>query len=192
MFANCNRVNIILQVIRNLVHVAVSHIAYTQLAQGPRIAEHDAFHIAYGHSVGDICIGSLVAPVAGTIRAMARGIELLAGDTDEFMFSCVGCYRGVADGLVAHANRWGFVHVGVYGKGFAEASEDTWEMFRQLGMVRLIDLDLTGAFCFFCGVAGGSFAALVCGSWMLAVDEGYATGPTVYAFVVGYFMVSDW
>lgn len=176
--------------IRNIVLVAISHIACTKLAHGAGIAVPDAFHDARSRALGDICIGSLISPIIGSIRGMARAIDLLAGDTDEFMFSCAGCYLGVSDRLVAHANRWGFVHVGVHGKAFSEAAEGAWELFRQRGMVRLIDSDVTGSFCFFCGVAGGAFAALVCGSWMLAVDEAYATGPTIYTFVVGYFMVN--
>ncbi|KAJ6799869.1 protein PNS1-like [Iris pallida] len=178
-----------MHVIRNVVHVAVSHIAHARLLRGADVSARDAFGRACGRAFGNVCVGSATASAVGLFRGTARTMGLLAGGTDEFMFSCTGCCQGVADRLVEHANEWGFVHVGAYGKGFVRASEDTWGMFRQRRMEGLIDQDLTGSFCFLSGTAVGATSALIGGSWMLVVDSARATGVTVYAFVVGYFIM---
>ncbi|XP_010909799.2 uncharacterized protein [Elaeis guineensis] len=175
-----------MQVIRNLVHVAVARVAYMKLACGAEAV----FRVATGARwLGDVCLGAAVAPVVGVVRGSARAMGLVAGDSDEFLFSCATCYMGVADRLVACGNRWGLVHVGAHDKGFGRASAETWEMFVKQGMRRLIDRDVTGSFCFLCGVAGGAAAALVAGCWVLAVEGSYVTGITLYAFIIGYFMI---
>ncbi|XP_008812066.1 uncharacterized protein LOC103723050 [Phoenix dactylifera] len=175
-----------MQVMRYLVHVAVARVAYMKLARGAE----EAFRGATGARwLGGVCLGAAVAPVVGAVRGSARAMGLVAGDSDEFLFSCTSCYMGVADRLVAWGNRWGLVHVGAHDKGFGRASTETWEMFVKQGMRRLIDRDLTGSFCFLCGVAGGAAAALVAGCWALAVESSYVTGITLYAFIIGYFMI---
>ena len=143
------------------------------------------------HLVGSVCIGSALVPILGTIRGSARAINLVVGDADEFLFSCANCYSGVASTLITYGYRWGFVHVGVYNKGFVQASADTWEMFKRAELISLIDSDLTGVFCFFSGVAVGSICTLIGGTWALTVHKNYATEVSIYAFLIGYFMVRD-
>ncbi|KAF9595220.1 hypothetical protein IFM89_038044 [Coptis chinensis] len=178
-----------MHVIRNTLHVAISRPVFMYFTRVTDVDTSVVFDHTVRRSMGSICVGSIVAPVFEVIRGLARVMSSIAGDTDEFMFSCASCYAGLADRLVAYGNRWGFVHMGVYGKGFLHASADTWEMFERTGMKSLIDLDLTGSFCFLCGVAGGSLCTLVAGSWTLAVEKDYATIVSVYAFLSGYFMV---
>ncbi|KAL6223471.1 hypothetical protein ACLB2K_006858 [Fragaria x ananassa] len=110
------------------------------------------------------------------------------GDTDEFLFSCANCYSRLASTLVMYGNRWGFVHVGVFNKGFVQASAGTWEMFKNIELQEIIDLDLTSSFCFLSGVAGGAICSLVSGTWTLSVHKSYATEVSLYAFLIGYFM----
>ena len=150
-----------------------------------------AFHDTVKHLVGSVCIGSALVPVLGTLRGSARAINLVAGDTDEFLFSCANCYSEVASTLITCGNRWGFVHVGVYNKGFVQASANTWEMFKMARLISLIDSDLTGVFCFLSGVAVGSICTLVGGTWALTVHKSYATEVSIYAFLIGYFTVRD-
>jgi len=113
------------------------------------------------------------------------------GDADEFMFSCTDCCFVVGSRLVRYGNRWGFVQVGVYNKGFVEASMDTWALFGRVGLEPLIDSDLTSSFCFLCAVAGGSAAALTGGAWAFVVHRDYATEVSIYAFLIGYYMVTN-
>ncbi|KAF7149135.1 hypothetical protein RHSIM_Rhsim03G0049300 [Rhododendron simsii] len=151
-----------MNVVKNVVGVVISRVKYMKLVCGMELETGLAFRDVRKHSMGR--------------------------ETDEFMFSCVNCYSGVASKLVTYGNRWGFVHVGVYNKRFVQASIDTWEMFRRAGLEPLIDSDLTSSFCFLCGVAGGGVCALAGGTWSLVVHNGYATVVSIYAFLIGYFM----
>ncbi|KAJ7976442.1 Choline transporter-like protein [Quillaja saponaria] len=175
-----------MQVMKNVVQVMISQVKYMQFSSetDTRVAFHDTIK----HLMGSVCIGSILVPILGLIRGSARAMSQVAGDTDEFLFSCANCYKGVASILITYGNRWGFVYVGVYNKGFVQASSDTWEMFRRVGLEELIDSDLTGSFCFLCGVTGGAISSLLSGIWTLAVHKSYATELSVYGFFIGYFM----
>ncbi|KAI3993866.1 hypothetical protein MKX01_002879 [Papaver californicum] len=177
-----------MQVIKNAVHVGISHVSYMYLAHGVEVDSLLAFKDTLKYSMGNVCIGSILEPVFTVIRGSAWAMTAITGDTDEFMFSCTSCYSGVAQRLVSCGNRWGFVHVGVFDKGFVQSSIETWEMFRRVGMESVIDSDLTGSFCFLCGVAGGSLCTLVAGSWSLAINKDHATAVSIHAFLIGYLM----
>ncbi|KAG4927653.1 hypothetical protein JHK85_054139 [Glycine max] len=71
---------------------------------------------------------------------------------------------------------------------FSCASTDTWEMFIRVGLEQLIDLDLTGAFCFLSGVGTGAICSLVSGIWSIVMHKSYATEVSIYAFLIGYFI----
>ncbi|KAE8099766.1 hypothetical protein FH972_017720 [Carpinus fangiana] len=158
-----------MHVIKNTVLVTIARVKYMHFACG-----------AY--------FDTRVASTTRSDTGSARAMKLLAGDTDEFLFSCADCYSGIASAGVAYGNRWGFVHVGAYNQGFMQASIDTWEMFRMAGLETLINSDLTGAFCFLSGVAGGAICSLLSGIWALAIQESHPTQVSIYAFLIGYFM----
>lgn len=176
-----------LQVIKNFLQVAVSRVRYMNFACGDLSTDAcTSLKEVVGPTMGTVCFGSVLVPMVTFVRGSARAVSLIAGDSDEFLFSCADCYSGIASRLVTCGNRWGFVHVGVYGKGIIQSSADTWEMFRRAEMEELIDCDLTSSFCFFCGVAGGSLSALAGGCWTIVVHKEYATQILVYGFLVGY------
>ncbi|KAL9230697.1 hypothetical protein vseg_006014 [Gypsophila vaccaria] len=177
-----------MQVIRNVLQVTGSRVRHVHFSSGDKMNSCTALKDVFRHSMAPVCIGSILVPIVTFIRGSARAVGLIAGDSDEFLFSCTDCYAGVASRLITCANRWGFVHVGVNRKGIVRASADTWDMFRTGGMEDLIDSDLTSSFCFFCGVSGGALSALAGGSWALVVNKDYATEICVYGFLVGYFM----
>ncbi|XP_072988868.1 uncharacterized protein [Typha latifolia] len=177
-----------MQVIKYAVHVAVARLAHAGITTDDGSSASEAFWDATTRALGDVCMGAAAAPFVTTARASARAMGLLTGDSDEFLFSCTSCCLGMADSMVTRGNRWGFVHVGAYQKGFGDASRVVWDLFAKQGMRRLVDLDLTGSFCFLAATGVGSAAAIVAGSWMMAVEKRYATATVVYAFFAGYFL----
>ncbi|GAV82770.1 Choline_transpo domain-containing protein [Cephalotus follicularis] len=177
-----------MQVMKNMLQVTVSRIRYINFACGMDMDTRIAFRDTIKYSMGSVSIGSALVPVLGVIRGSARAISLVIGGTDEFLFSCADCYSAVASTLITYGNRWGFVHVGMYDKGFVQASNDTWEMFRMAQMEPLIDSDLTSSFCLLCGLTGGGICSLAGGTWALVLHKSYATEVTLYAFLIGYFM----
>ncbi|KAM7500046.1 hypothetical protein LguiA_024460 [Lonicera macranthoides] len=178
-----------MHIIKNTVQVTISRAKYMNFAGGTEINTMVVFNGTVKHSMGSVCFGSVLVPVLGVIRGSARAISSVSGDSDEFMFSCANCYSRVASTLITYGNRWGFVHVGVYNKGFVQSSVDTWEIFRRVRLEPLIDSDLTSSFCFLCGVGGGALCGLVGGSWALVVHKSYATEVSIYAWLIGYFVV---
>ncbi|XP_052176785.1 protein PNS1 [Diospyros lotus] len=177
-----------MHVVKNTLEVTISRVKFLHFAGGMDLDTNLAFRDAITHSVGSICLGSAMAPVLGLVRSLGRAMRLLSGDADEFMFSCTDCCFVVGSRLVRYGNRWGFVQVGVYNKGFVEASMDTWALFGRVGLEPLIDSDLTSSFCFLCAVAGGSAAALAGGTWAFVVHRDYTTEVSIYAFLIGYYM----
>lgn len=179
-----------MHVIKNALQATVSRIAYLCLVSKAQMDPRMALRETAKYLMGSVSIGSMFVPVTGVIRGSARAIATVVGGQDEFLFSCADCYSGVASALTNHANRWAFVQVSVYNKEFVEASIDTWDLFRLAEMEALIDSDLTGVFCFLCGVTGGAAGSLVAGSWALAAHKSYATELLLYAFLIGYLMVT--
>ncbi|XP_073221690.1 protein pns1-like isoform X2 [Cicer arietinum] len=178
-----------MQVVKNAMQVTISRVKYIYFAGGGEMNTRMAFCDTMKYLIGSVSVGSILVPTIGLFRGFARSTSLIGGETNECMFSCVSCSMGIAALLVTWGNRWGFVHVGVYNKGFVQASSDTWEMFIRVGLEELIDLDLTGAFCFLSGVAVGAFCCLLGGIWSLIVYKSYAMEVSIYSFIIGYFMV---
>ncbi|XP_061945998.1 protein PNS1-like isoform X2 [Populus nigra] len=176
------------QVIRNTLQVTIARVKYLHFAYGVDMDLRIALRDTFKYSMGNVCISSVLVPIITVVHGSARAISLIAGGTDEFLFSCANCYAAVAATLVNYGNRWGLVQVGVYNKGFVQASMDTWEMLKKVGLEPIIDRDLTGSFCFLSGMAGGAICTLVGGAWTFAVHKSYATEVSIYAFLIGYFM----
>ncbi|WJX77902.1 hypothetical protein P8452_61170 [Trifolium repens] len=177
-----------MHVMKNAMQVTVSRVKYMHFSGGGDIDTRFAFRDTIKQLIGSVSVGSILVPIIGLFRGFARSTSLIGGETNECMFSCVSCSMGIASLLVTKGNRWGFVHVGVYDKGFVQASSDTWEMFIRVGLEELIDLDLTGAFCFLSGVSVGAICSLVSGIWSLVEYKDYAMEVSTYAFIIGYFM----
>ncbi|MED6170921.1 hypothetical protein PIB30_035792 [Stylosanthes scabra] len=174
-----------MQFLKNVIQVTISRVTYQQIV-GVNIDTHVAISDIIKHFAGSIAIGSILVPFITLFRSFARSMFLIG--KHEIMFSCVGCYMGMSSVLVNIGNRWGFVHVGLYNKGFVQASSDTWEMFTRVGMLPLIDSDLTGTLCFLSGVAVGAICSMLSGIWSLVLHHSYALEVSIYAFLIGYFM----
>lgn len=181
-----------MHIIKNILVVTIARVKYMQLAAGAEINTLVAFHDTMNYCLGSVCIGSALVPLVCVIRGSARAVKLMAGGRDEFLFSCADCYSGIASTLVLYGNRWGFVYLGAYNKGFMRAAVDTWEMFGTVRFVPLIDSDLTGSFCFLSGLAGGAICSLLSGTWALVIHESRATEVAIYAYLIGYFIVSSY
>ncbi|KAL1211528.1 hypothetical protein V5N11_023538 [Cardamine amara subsp. amara] len=178
-----------MQVLKNVQHVAISRARFVNFAHGEDKDAWNALHITVKHLIGSICIGSTLVPIIVFIRGSIRSVNLMSGNSDEVMYSGADCFSSIANKLITVGNRWGFVHVGTYDKGFIEASSDTWKKFRSTsGLEKVIDSDLTSSFCFFSGVSVGAVSSLTTGIWMLLIHKDYALEVTLYAFIIGYFV----
>ncbi|CAH2055187.1 unnamed protein product [Thlaspi arvense] len=178
-----------MQVLKNVQQVAISRARYVNFAHGEDMDAWGAFRVTVRHLIGSVCIGSTLVPIIVLIRGSIRSVNLMSGSSDEVMYSGADCFSAIANKLITCGNRWGFVHVGTYDKGFVEASSDTWKKLRStVGLEKLIDSDLTSSICFLSAVSVGAVSSLTAGIWVLLIHKEYALEVTLYAFIIGYFV----
>nr|POE81546.1 protein pns1 [Quercus suber] len=138
-------------------------------------------------NLGSACLGSLFVPAIEALRIVARGLNLLEGE-DEFMFSCAHCCLNIMDSIFRYGNGWAYVQIAVYGKGFVRASQDTWKLFQQQEMERIVDADITSAICFLTGVCSGSICVIVVAAWTARLYQNFTATISLLAFIIGYLM----
>ncbi|CAF2343068.1 unnamed protein product, partial [Brassica napus] len=180
-----------MQVLKNVQVVAVSKAAYVHFANYDVINACDALCGTLRSQLGSVCIGSTLVPVFVVIRGMIRTVNRGGNGSDRTMYAGHGDCAWVANHMVLVGNRYGFVHVGVHNKGFVQASRDAWQEFRRtVGLEELVDADLTSSICFLSAFGIGAISALTAGIWELNIHEDYFFQMTLYAFIIGYFVVS--
>ncbi|MED6157815.1 hypothetical protein PIB30_027073 [Stylosanthes scabra] len=165
-----------MQFLKNVIQVTISRVAYLHILE-VHMDANEANRDTIKNFTGCVAMGSILVPVMTLLRSFAR-----------LTCCCVGCYMTVSSVLMNHGNRWGFVHVGVYNHGFLESSYVAWDMFTRVGMLPIIDSDLTGSLCFLSGVAVGAICSMLSGMLSLLMHQSYAMDVSIYAFFIGYFM----
>ncbi|KAI5080986.1 hypothetical protein GOP47_0004169 [Adiantum capillus-veneris] len=137
---------------------------------------------------GSICLGSLIVPILHVLRVVARGLNRIHGE-NEFMFSCADCFLKVTDSFTKYANNWAYVQVAVHGKGFLQASRDTFNLFKAKRLDIITEKDLTSSFCVLSGISGGMLCVLVSGGWTFGTHKALTSSVSVVSFFIGYFLV---
>ncbi|GMP36758.1 hypothetical protein CsSME_00008775 [Camellia sinensis var. sinensis] len=80
------------------------------------------------------------------------------------------------------------LQIAEYGKGFVQASQDTWKLFQERKMETIVDSDMTSSICFFTGVCSGSICVIVVAAWTARVHQGFTATISLLAFFIGYLM----
>ncbi|GER45359.1 plasma-membrane choline transporter family protein [Striga asiatica] len=175
------------EVMRNVANLTVSRVVALYYLRGMQSSTQFCFQRALSNNLGSACLGSLFVPTIEALRIVARGLNLLEGE-DEFMFSCAHCCLRVMESIFKRGNGWAYVQIAAYGKGFVQASQDTWEMFTKRDMVEVVDSDITSAICFLTGICSGSICTIVVAAWTASVHRGYIATLSVLAAYIGYLM----
>ncbi|KAI4302510.1 hypothetical protein MLD38_038245 [Melastoma candidum] len=177
----------ITEVMRNIANITVSRVISLYYLRGMQSSTQFCFQRALTYNLGSACLGSLFVPAIEALRIIARGLNLLEGE-DEFMFSCAHCCLRVMETIFGYGNGWAFVQIAAYGKGFVQASQDTWELFKAQKMVEIVDSDITSSICFLTGVCSGSACLIVVAAWTYMVHQTFTATISLLAFFVGYLM----
>ncbi|KAL6493847.1 hypothetical protein OROGR_031756 [Orobanche gracilis] len=175
------------EVMRNVANLTVSRVIALYYLRGMQSSTQFCFQRAMSNNLGSACLGSLFVPAIEALRIVARGLNLLEGE-DEFMFSCAHCCLRVMESIFTCGNGWAYVQIAAYGKGFVQASQDTWEVFIKREMAEVVDSDITSAICFLTGVCSGSICTIVVAAWTATVHRGYIGTLSVLAAFIGYLM----
>ncbi|KAJ8748750.1 hypothetical protein K2173_011304 [Erythroxylum novogranatense] len=175
------------EVQRNVVNLTVSRVVSLYYLRGMQSTTQFCFQRALTRNLGSACLGSLFVPAIEALRIVARGLNLLEGE-DEFMFSCAHCCLHVMETIFRYGNGWAFVQIAAYGKGFVQASQDTWQLFLRQEMETIVDSDITSSICFLTGVCSGSICVIVVAAWTAKAHQPFTATISLLAFFIGYLM----
>lgn len=158
-------------VLCNTVHVIVSGMVFLVLIHGGREASSmpsnsllKSLRYAVTTSFGSICYGSLFTAAIRTLRWEIRGFRSKIGN-NECLMCCVDFLFNLVETLVRFFNKYAYVQIAVYGKGFNRSARDAWELFQSTGVEALVAYDCSGAVLLMCAILGGLITGTCCGVW---------------------------
>ncbi|XP_057962718.1 uncharacterized protein LOC131154161 isoform X2 [Malania oleifera] len=182
-------------VLCNTVHVIVSGMVFLVLIHGGREAASlppnslsRSLQYAVTTSFGSICYGSLFTAAIRTLRWEIRGLRSKIGN-NECLLCCVDFLFHLVETLVRFFNKYAYVQIAVYGKGFNRSARDAWELFQSTGVEALIAYDCSGAVLLMCTVLGGLITGTCSGvwAWIKTSDRVIMVGST--AMLMGMILV---
>ncbi|KAJ0037261.1 hypothetical protein Pint_23305 [Pistacia integerrima] len=158
-------------VLCNTVHVIVSGMVFLVLIHDGRESgsmPHNplmkSLRYAVTTSLGSICYGSLFTAAIRTLRWEIRGVRSKIGN-NECLLCCVDFLFHLVETLVRFFNKYAYVQIAVYGKGFNRSARDAWELFQSTGVEALIAYDCSGAVLLMCTLLGGLITGTCSGVW---------------------------
>ncbi|KAL5722205.1 hypothetical protein ACHQM5_005751 [Ranunculus cassubicifolius] len=158
-------------VLCNTVHVIVSGTVFLVLIHGGRDATsmpskpmRKSVKHAITTSFGSICYGSLFTAVIRMLRWKIRGLRSKIGN-NECLLCCVDFLFHLVETLVRFFNKYAYVQIAVYGKGFNHSARDAWELFQSTGVEALIAYDCSGAVLLMGTILGGLITGTCSGLW---------------------------
>ncbi|KAL9421026.1 hypothetical protein AB3S75_038569 [Citrus x aurantiifolia] len=175
------------EVMRNVVNLTVCRVISLYYILGMQSRTQFCFQRALTQNLGSACLGSLFVPTIEALRIVARGLNLLEGE-DEFMFSCAHCCLRIMESIFRCGNGWAYVQIAAYGKGFVQASQDTWALFERQEMEPIVDSDITSSICFLTGVCSGCICVIVTAAWTAKVHQPFTATISLLTFIIGYLM----
>ncbi|MBA0592945.1 hypothetical protein Gorai_009906 [Gossypium raimondii] len=158
-------------VLCNTVHVIVSGLVFLVLLHGGRNASSmppnslmKSLRYAVTTSFGSICYGSLFTAAIRTLRWEIRGFRSKIGN-NECLLCCVDFLFQLVETLVRFFNKYAYVQIAVYGKGFNRSARDAWELFQSTGVEALVAYDCSGAVLLMGTILGGLITGTCAGVW---------------------------
>ncbi|KAL9420407.1 hypothetical protein AB3S75_038060 [Citrus x aurantiifolia] len=158
-------------VLCNTVHVIVSGMVFLVLIHDGRDSvsmPHNplvkSLRYAVTTSLGSICYGSLFTAAIRTLRWEIRGIRSKIGN-NECLLCCVDFLFHLVETLVRFFNKYAYVQIAVYGKGFNRSARDAWELFQSTGVEALVAYDCSGAVLLMGTIVGGLITGTCAGAW---------------------------
>ncbi|GMJ05701.1 hypothetical protein like AT1G25500 [Hibiscus trionum] len=158
-------------VLCNTVHVIVSGLVFLVLIHGGRNASSmppnslmKSLRYAVTTSFGSICYGSLFTAAIRTLRWEIRGFRSKIGN-NECLLCCVDFLFQLVETLVRFFNKYAYVQIAIYGKGFNRSARDAWELFQSTGVEALVAYDCSGAVLLMGTILGGLITGTCAGVW---------------------------
>jgi len=180
-------------VITNVAHVTTSGAVAmwwfnSQIADKPGVT-WNAFKRAVTTSFGSICFGSLLVAILKTIRSIIRSAKERE-DISPMVACILDCCLNILENMLSYFNRYAFVFVALYGKGFMESGKNALALFKNQGMTTIINDDLIGT-TFFMGALISAFLNGFISyilSFIFGFDGQFQSLFLASAFIIGFFV----
>eukprot|EP00271_Cylindrocystis_brebissonii_P008320 TRINITY_DN2240_c0_g1_i3.p1 TRINITY_DN2240_c0_g1~~TRINITY_DN2240_c0_g1_i3.p1 ORF type:complete len:236 (-),score=23.01 TRINITY_DN2240_c0_g1_i3:741-1448(-) len=184
-----------MEVIRSTTHVTTCGTVATYYFQKyamPPFPTMRALGRALTTSFGSICLGSFLVALLHACREMVVIIrsQTKGSEAAAIIASCAECVLQCLENIVRYFNKWAYVQVAVYGKSFAQAARDTWDLIHSQGFNLVINDDLTSSALFLGCAFGGVASALVAGIWTYLLPitdvQGWTAVIVAISFIIGF------
>ncbi|VVA98697.1 unnamed protein product [Arabis nemorensis] len=157
----CNTVHVIAS---GMVFHVLFHCGQEESSSLPPSSLIDSLRYAVTTSFGSICYGSLFTAAIRTLRWEIRGFRSkICGN--ECLLCCVDFLFHLVETLVRFFNKYAYVQIAVYGKGFNRSARDAWELFQSTGVEALVAYDCSGAVLLMGTIFGGLITGSCIGIW---------------------------
>ena len=109
----------------------------------PKHAARGSFKRAVTYSFGSIAFGSLIVAFLDLLRAalsLARSEAAQNGDVLGAICACVAqCCVGCVQAMVEYFNRYAYIDIALFGRGYVQSAKETWRLFKDRGIDALIN-----------------------------------------------------
>ncbi|KAF8305169.1 DUF580-domain-containing protein [Clavulina sp. PMI_390] len=94
-------------------------------------------------SMGSIAFGSLIVTILEMIKMLMHALRNSAQQDDQPLLAllacCAECFIGCIEGMVEYFNRYAYIEIALYGKGYITAAKDTWRLLQDRGLTALVN-----------------------------------------------------
>ncbi|KAI4303183.1 hypothetical protein MLD38_038845 [Melastoma candidum] len=178
-----------LHTIKNTLRTIIAHVKYKIFAIDQSIPTLWAIGDTLKYLVVTIALGSALVPVITVLVVSVWLMRPVLRKLVKFLSSFSDpCYH-VSTMLSKNGNRYGFVYAGAYNRGFVQPSRAAWQLLEGSEINELVELDVTGSFCLFSGLTGGTASSLVVRCWMQVTRQDHFPEISAFAQLIGYQMV---
>ncbi|TRM69781.1 plasma-membrane choline transporter-domain-containing protein [Schizophyllum amplum] len=166
-----------------------------QQGEMPAHPTRSAFVRAATTSLGSIAFGSLIVTLLEMLRMILNALRNNAAQdgspVEACLYCCAACFVGCIESMVEYFNRYAYIEIALYGKGYLPAAKDTWRLFKDRGIDALINDSLVGMTLNWGAYAVGMLCSLFAYLYLRLTSpdynaDGQYTAPVLlFAFLIG-------
>jgi len=114
----------------------------------PKHPTLSAFGRASSFSLGSIAFGSLIVTILDLLRLILNAAQNNANadghPVEACLACCASCFVGLLQSMAEYFNRYAYIEIALYGKPYIASAKDTWRLFKDRGIVALVNDSLVG------------------------------------------------
>lgn len=143
---------------------------------------------ALSSSLGSVCIGSLLCPLAHVIWNVVRWARRDESVLSRRLWFAAALRSERVEHFIRSYHKYSFVHIAGYGKAFYVAAHDAWQLIESRGVEAIVDDDPTSRLLL---LGANGWASVMCVLCMSAfADSGHAVYFGLVSFVLCYTTLS--